>query len=67
MRMVKLNDLIKTIALMRDEYPFTDEETFVNIEQDALTRRPRLTVVWVDDDYDWEVTVSKVMRNDNNG
>jgi len=65
--MVKLNDLIKTIALMRDEYPFTDEETFVNIEQDALTRRPRLTVVWVDDDYDWEVTVSKVMRNDNNG
>ena len=62
--MVKLNDLIKTIAQMRDEYPFTDEETFVNIEQDALTRRPRLTVVYIDSDNDWEVTVSKVMRNE---
>ena len=64
MRMIKLTDLIKTIAQMRDEYPFTDEETFVNIEQDALTRRPRLTVVWLDEDNDWEVTVSKVMRNE---
>lgn len=62
--MVRLIDLIETIASMRDEYPFTDEQTFVNIEQDALTRRPRLTVVWIDDDNDWEVTVSKVMRNE---
>lgn len=62
--MIRLIDLIKTIASMRDEYPFTDEETFVNIEQDALTRRPRLTVVYIDSDNDWEVTVSKVMRNE---
>ena len=63
--MVRLIDLIKTIANMRDEYPFTDEESFVNIEQDALTRRPRLTVVYIDSDNDWEVTVSKVMKNEN--
>ena len=49
---------------MRDEYPFTDEETFVNITRDDLTRRPRLTVVWLDGDNDWEVTVSKVMKNE---
>ena len=64
MRMVRLTDLIKTIAQMRDEYPFTDEETFVNITRDDLTRRPRLTVVYIDSDNDWEVTVSKVIRNE---
>jgi len=62
--MVRLTDLIKTIAQMRDEYPFTDEETFVNITRDDLTRRPRLTVVYIDSDNDWEVTVSKVIRNE---
>ena len=62
--MVKLLDLIKTIAQMRDEYHFTDEESFVNIEPDALTRRPRLTVVFIDADNDMEVTLSRVMQNE---
>ena len=64
MRMVKLITLIETIAKMRDEYQFTDEETFLKIEPDVLTRRPRLTVVYTDQDNDLEVTLSKVMRND---
>lgn len=62
--MIKLITLIETIAKMRDEYQFTDEETFLNIEPDALTRRPRLTVVYMDQDNDLEVTISKVMGND---
>ena len=62
--MIRLIDLIETIARMREEYPITDEDTFVNIEPDALTRRPRLTVVCLDNDNDWEITVSKVMRDE---
>jgi hypothetical protein len=62
--MVKLIDMIGTIARMRDMHHFDDESSFVNIEPDSLTRRPRLTVVFFDTDNDWEITISKVMRNE---
>ena len=56
--------MITTIAELREEYPFEDENAFVRIEADVLTKRPRLTVVIIDDDKDLDVTLSRVMRNE---
>ena len=62
MNAVRVIDLIKTIAEMRDAYPFSYEKAFVNIDTDALSRLPKVGVRFLDDEKDLEVTMQRVVK-----
>ena len=60
--MVKVITLIKTVAQMRDAYAFKDEEGFIKIEPDPLSRKPRIEIKFIDDEKDLEITMARVVR-----
>lgn len=63
-RPVKLLDLIKTIAQMREDYKFDDNSSFLTMDDDPLTRAPRLTMKFFDENTNTEVTLGKVIKGD---
>lgn len=63
-RPAKLLDVIKTIAQMRERYQFDDNASFLTMEDDPLTRMPKLTLKFFDEDTSTEVTLGKVIKGD---
>lgn len=61
---VKLMTLIKTVAQMREAYPVKDSNTFIDIKTDELRRLPRIELYYIDDERNLEVTLSRVIRRE---
>lgn len=59
---VRVIELIRTIAEMRDAYPFRYENAFVGIDRDELSRLPKVEVCFMDDEKDLEVSMKRVVK-----
>lgn len=58
--MTKLSDLLLTIQEIQGEYPFSAEDTFIDIERDGLTRKSKVTLFTITD-AGFEVTIKRIV------